>query len=539
MLKPAATYDELIARFRWAVPKRYNIAGFCCDNWAMAAPDRVCVIDVQPSGEIETLSYRALLDRANRLANALTERGVQPGDRVAIMLPQGSAVPVAHMAVYKMRCIAVPLANLFGVDAIAFRLRDSGAAALITDAAGLAKVRAIAPQADDRPRLLVSADGADGDALDLEALIAAGAPGFVTADTLADDPAMMIYTSGTTGNPKGALHAHRVVLGHLPGVQMPHEFLPLEGDRIWTPADWAWAGGLLNCLLPALHFGVPIVARKFEKFDPEAALDLMARHEVRNTFVPPTALRILRTVPRPRERYALGLRTIASGGEALGEETFAWGRETFGLPINEFYGQTECNLVAASAAAIGVSRPGSMGKPVPGHDLRVIRADGSFCEPGEQGQLAVRRPDPVMFLRYWNNEEATRKKFIGDWMTTGDQGHVDEDGYIHFVGRDDDVITSSGYRIGPGEIEDCLIQHEAVLLAAAVGKPDPLRTEIVKAFLVLKPGYDGTDALKAEIQAFVRTRLSAHEYPREIEFIGEMPLTTTGKVIRRILRDRG
>jgi acetyl-CoA synthetase len=539
MLKPAATYDELIARFRWAVPDRYNIAGSCCDAWAMAAPDRVCVIDVQPSGEVETLSYRTLLDRANRLANALTERGVKPGDRVAIMLPQGRAVPVAHMAVYKMRCIAVPLANLFGVDAIAFRLRDSGAAALITDAAGLAKVRAITPDAGDGGRLLVSADGADGDALDLESLIASGSPGFVTSDTMADDPAMMIYTSGTTGNPKGALHAHRVLLGHLPGVQMPHEFLPQEGDRLWTPADWAWAGGLLNCLLPALHLGVPIVARRFEKFDPEAALDLMARHEVRNTFVPPTALRILRTVERPRERYALGLRTIASGGEALGEETFAWGRETFGLPINEFYGQTECNLVAASAAAIGVSRPGSMGKPVPGHDLRVIREDGSFCEPGEQGQLAVRRPDPVMFLRYWNNEEATRKKFIGDWMTTGDQGHVDEDGYIHFVGRDDDVITSSGYRIGPGEIEDCLIQHDAVLLAAAVGKPDPLRTEIVKAFLVLKPGHEGTDALKADIQAFVRTRLSAHEYPREIEFIGEMPLTTTGKVIRRILRDRG
>ncbi len=539
MLKPAATYDELIARFRWVVPERYNIAGTCCDNWAMAAPDRVCIIDVQPSGAVLTLSYRELQDRSNRLANALVARGVQPGDRVAIMLPQGRAVPVAHMAVYKIGGIAVPLANLFGVDAIGYRLKDSGAKALLTDAAGIAKVRAVQRGEDAEPLLLVSADGADGDVHGLEAMIGSGAPEFTTADTLADDPAMMIYTSGTTGHPKGALHGHRVLLGHLPGVQMPHEFLPQQDDRMWTPADWAWAGGLLNKLLPALHFGVPIVARKFEKFDPEAALDLMARHEVRNTFVPPTALRILRTVPRPRERFDLALRTIASGGEALGEETFAWGRETFGLRINEFYGQTECNLVAASAAAIGVSRPGSMGKPVPGHDVRVIREDGSFCEPGEQGQIAVRRPDPVMFLRYWNNEEATRKKFIGDWMTTGDQGHVDEDGYIHFVGRDDDVITSSGYRIGPGEIEDCLIQHEAVLLAAAVGKPDPLRTEIVKAFVVLKPGHDGTDALKAEIQAFVRTRLSAHEYPREIEFIAEMPLTTTGKVIRRLLRDRG
>jgi acetyl-CoA synthetase len=534
MLKPAATYDELLARFRWVVPERYNIATSCCDNWAMAAPDRVCVIDLQPSGEVVPLAYRNLHDRANRLANALAARGVTPGDRVAIMLPQGSAVPVAHMAVYKLGAIAVPLANLFGVDAIAFRLKDSGAAALITDAAGLAKARA----GSEMPGLIVSADGPDGAALGLDDMIAAASSDFDTADTRADDPAMMIYTSGTTGNPKGALHGHRVVLGHLPGVQMPHEFLPQEDDRLWTPADWAWAGGLLNNLLPALHFGVPIVARKFEKFDPEAALDLMARHEVRNTFVPPTALRILRTVPRPRERFRIGLRTIASGGEALGEETFAWGRETFGLPINEFYGQTECNLVVASAAAIGVSRPGSMGKPVPGHDVRVIRGDGTVCEPDELGQIAVLRPDPVMFLRYWNNDEATARKFVGDWMTTGDQGTVDTDGYIHFIGRDDDVITSSGYRIGPGEIEDCLIQHEAVLLAAAVGKPDPIRTEIVKAFLVLKPGFAPSDALKADIQAFVRTRLSAHEYPREIAFIAEMPLTTTGKVIRRMLRDQ-
>lgn len=387
--------------------------------------------------------------------------------------------------------------------------------------------------------LFVSTDGPDGAALGFDEIIAAASPDFVTADTAPDEPAMMIYTSGTTGNPKGALHGHRVVLGHLPGVQMPHEFLPQEGDRLWTPADWAWAGGLLNMLLPGLHLGVPVVARKFDKFDPEEALNLIAAQGIRNTFIPPTALRMLRTIPRSARHANLGLRTLGSGGEALGEETFAWGRETFGLSINEFYGQTECNLVVASAAAIGVSRPGSMGKPVPGHDVRVIRPDGSFCEPGELGQIAVRRPDPVMFLQYWNRPEATEQKFIGDWMTTGDQGQADADGYIHFVGRDDDVITSSGYRIGPGEIEDCLIQHEAVLLAAAVGKPDALRTEIVKAFLVLKPGYGESEDLKKDIQAFVRTRLSAHEYPREIEFIGEMPLTTTGKVIRRLLRDRG
>ena len=232
------------------------------------------------------------------------------------------------------------------------------------------------------------------------------------------------------------------------------------------------------------------------------------------------------------------MRTVASGGEALGSQTYEWGRSTFGLTINEFYGQTECNIVLSSCGAIGVSKPGAIGLPVPGHEVGVIRGDGSVCAPGETGQIAIRRPDPVMFLEYWKRPDATREKFIGDWMTTGDQGATDEDGYVHFVGRDDDVITSSGYRIGPGEIEDCLIRHPAVALAAAVGKPDALRTEIVKAFVVLKPGHTGSEKLASEIQAFVRMRLSAHEYPREVAFIDEMPMTTTGKVIRRLLRDR-
>jgi acetyl-CoA synthetase len=320
-------------------------------------------------------------------------------------------------------------------------------------------------------------------------------------------------------------------------VQMPHEFLPQPGDRLWTPADWAWAGGLLNVLLPGLHHGVPVVARKTEKFDPEEAFRLMADHQVRNTFVPPTALRMLRTVPNPRGRFALALRTIASGGETLGAETFAWGREALGLTINEFYGQTECNLVLSSCAAIGVAKPGAIGKPVPGHKVAVIRDDASPCEPGELGQIAVARPDPVMFLSYWNKPGATEAKFIGDWMTTGDQGVLDDEGYIRFVGRDDDVITSSGYRIGPGEIEDCLIRHPAVALAAAVGKPDPVRTEVIKAFIVLKEGHSPSDTLASDIQKFVRARLSAHEYPREISFRSNLPLTTTGKVIRRLLRE--
>jgi acetyl-CoA synthetase len=406
---------------------------------------------------------------------------------------------------------------------------------VITNKAGLAKLDGIRKDLPDL-KLILSVEGTADGVLDFSATLAKASNDFTPVSTSPDDPALMVYTSGTTGQPKGALHGHRVLLGHFPGVEYHHEFLPQPGDRMWTPADWAWAGGLLNILLPGLAFGVPVVARKSERFDPEEAYALMAEADVRNTFIPPTALRMLRGAGKPIVK--LNLRTVASGGEALGVETYEWGREALGLTINEFYGQTECNIVLSSNSAIGITKPGAIGKAVPGHEVAVIHADGSLCKPGELGQIAIKRPDPVMFLEYWKKPEATRNKFISDWMTTGDQGIADDEGYISFVGRDDDVITSAGFRIGPGEIEDCLICHPAVALAAAVGKPDALRTEIVKAFVVLKPGHSASPELAKEIQDFVKTRLSAHEYPREVAFIDQMPLTTTGKVIRRLLRDQ-
>jgi acetyl-CoA synthetase len=531
-------YARLRAQFRWAIPERYNIAADICDRWAAIEPQRTAIIEMSQDWRVSPVSFGHLREQSNRLAQALRARGVSRGDRIAILLPQGRAVLTAHLAAYKLGAIAVPLAALFGVDALAYRLRDAGARVLVTDAAGLAKVGQIAEPLPDLA-LTISTDGAQGAALDWDSLLAGASPDFAPVDTGPDDPALMIYTSGTTGNPKGALHGHRVLPGHLPGVQMPHEFMPQPGDLAWTPADWAWAGGLLNMLLPALHFGIAVVARPVTRFEPEEAYRLMAEMGIRYAFVPPTALRMLRSVESPRARFDLKLRTVAAAGETLGAETLHWGREALGLTINEAYGQTECNLVLASCAAIGISRPGCIGKAVPGHEVAIIRPDGSVCETGEEGQIAVRRPDPVMFLGYWNRPEATAEKFIGDWMTTGDQGVQDSDGYIRFIGRDDDVITSSGYRIGPGEIEDCLLKHPAVSLAAVVGKPDPLRTEIVKAFVVLKAGQAGSPALVRELQAFVRARLSAHEYPREIAFRDELPLTTTGKIIRRLLRAEG
>jgi acetyl-CoA synthetase len=522
-------------QFRWPAPAAYNIGVEVCDRWADFDSGRIALIDAHADGRCDEISYGALRETSNRLANALRAHGIGRADRVAILLPQGPDVAAIHIATYKMAAIALPLAMLFGIDAISYRLKNSGARALITNALGLAKLTEIT---DELPRLVLSVDGATDKALGFHDTLARASSAFTPEITAADEPALMVYTSGTTGQPKGALHAHRVLIGHLPGIEMPHEFLPQPGDRMWTPADWAWAGGLLNCLLPGLLYGVPVVARRLERFDPDEAFAVMARTGVRNTFIPPTALRMMRSAPDPRGRHDIRLRTVGSGGEALGVETYEWGKSALGLVINEFYGQTECNLVVGSCGAIGVSKPGAIGKPIPGHVVGVIRADGSLCGAGEIGQIAVKRPDPVMFLAYWDNPDATRAKFLGDWMTTGDQGVIDDDGYISFVGRDDDVITSSGYRIGPGEIEDCLIRHPAVALAAVVGKPDPLRTEIVKAFVVLKAGVPPTDALAAEIQDFVRQRLSAHEYPREVAFIDTMPMTTTGKVIRRLLRQR-
>lgn len=536
MLPTRETYEALIEDFRWDVPEQFNMAKAVCDDWADREPDRVCLQHYRPNGPADTLTYATLRDRSNALANGLAAQGIKRGDRVALMLPQSFETVMAHLAIYKLGAIAVPLALLFGPEALAYRLKTSGAGAAITNAEGVEKLAMAAGELERRPAV-ISTDIVT-DAIPFHELMMSQSTDFEMVATHAEDPALMIFTSGTTGPPKGALHGHRVLLGHLPGVEFAHEFFPQPDDLFWTPADWAWAGGLLNVLLPGLYFGVPVVSSDAQKFDPVVAFEIMEAMQVRNTFLPPTALRMLKAVDRPAERFDLKLRTIGSGGESLGRETLEWAQRELGITVNEFYGQTECNLVLSACAKLGVSRPGSMGKSVPGHTVAVIDADGREVPAGTAGQIAVKRPDPVMFLGYWQNPEATERKFIGDWMLTGDQGIRSEDGYFEFFGRDDDVITSAGYRIGPGEIEDCLTGHPAVALAAAVGKPDAMRTEIVKAYIVLKPERRASHALAGEIQDWVKTRLSAHEYPREVEFVGSLPLTTTGKVIRRELRDR-
>ena len=537
MLQPAASYTEARSAFEWRIPPRYNIGVDACDRHASARPDATALIFEDENGRVRRLSFKEVRGLSNRLANALAAHGLSRGDRIGVLLQQAPEVAVAHIAAYKMGLIAVPLFVLFGEDALEYRLGDSGARAVVTDLANLPKLLAIRDRLPQLTTIIVADGRGPAGTLPFAEIVERASDAYTPADTGADDPALIIYTSGTTGQPKGALHAHRVLLGHLPGVEFPHEFFPQPGDLFWTPADWAWIGGLLDVLLPAWHHGVPVLAHRFRKFDPHAAFALMARHGVRNVFLPPTALKLMRQAGAPAN-HGVRLRSIGSGGETLGAELLDWGRATFGVAINEFYGQTECNLVVGNCAPIMEIRPGSMGRAVPGHEIAIVDDSGHPLAPGMPGHIAIRRPDPVMFLGYWNNPKATAEKFAGDWLLTGDMGRQDADGYLWYQGRADDVITSAGYRIGPAEIEDCLLKHPAVAMAAAIGVPDPVRTESVKAFVVLKPGHKPAPDLARAIQDHVRARLAAHEYPREVEFMDALPLTATGKILRRELRAR-
>lgn len=540
VLRRSNSYEVARSEFHWETPEHYNIGVDVCDKWASADPNRLALIHEHRDGGVERITFDDLRRLSNRAANCLRSRGVARGDRVAIMLAQSPQTAVMHIAVYKTGAIAVPLFTLFGEEALEFRLRDSGARLLVTDSDGARKVSSLRARLPELAVVLVTdSDAVPADAESFETALAAQPDSFQPVPTRAEDPALIIYTSGTTGKPKGALHAHRSLLGHLPGVEMSHGGRIEPDDVFWTPADWAWIGGLMDVLMPALHHGVPVVAHRFAKFEPAAAFALMSRHGVRNVFLPPTALKMLRAEPDPRRRWPLKLRSLASGGESLGAELLTWAREALGVTINEFYGQTECNMVVSSCGEWFDVQPGAIGKAVPGHDVRIVDSQGRPLPALETGQIAVGAPDPVMFLKYWNNPAATAEKFAGDFLLTGDMGVMDEGGFIRFVGRNDDVITSAGYRIGPGPIEDCLLGHPAVRFAAVVGIPDPERTEIVKAFVVLADGLKPSVGLTKELQEQVRTRVAAHEYPRVIEYVDALPMTATGKVIRRELRNRG
>ncbi|MFC5521011.1 acyl-CoA synthetase [Polaromonas jejuensis] len=553
--------------FRWQVDEHFNIAEACCGRWARAEDDalpatkRIAIRTHRPGAETLFHTYSELQRAADALSHVLAGLGVQRGDRVAIVMPQRFETAVAYMAIFQMGAVAMPLSMLFGPDALAFRLQDSEAVVAICDESAIASVKSIRT---DCPalRTVVAAGAAVGQGdVDYESALAAQQRSFTAVKTKADEAAILIYTSGTTGPPKGALLAHRALIGNLPGFVCSQNWFGFDGKTnaasdavFWSPADWAWTGGLMDALLPTLYFGRPIVAFN-GRFSPELAFSLMAEQGVTHSFLFPTALKaMMKAYPQPRRQFRLRLQGLMSAGEAVGDAVFAYCREQLGVTVNEMFGQTEVNYIVGNCSRYWPARPGSMGKAYPGHRVAVLDDEGRECAVGVPGDVAVNRfdvhgdPDPIFFLGYWRKDEATRAKFSGDWCRTGDLARRDADGYLWYEGRADDVFKAAGYRIGPGEIENCLIKHPAVVNAAVVPKPDRERGAVVKAYVVLAPdfiasragstGAEGQFELQmiAELQAHVKNLLAPYEYPKEIEFIDALPMTTTGKVQRRVLR---
>ncbi|MBM3397634.1 MAG: AMP-binding protein [Betaproteobacteria bacterium] len=557
-------YPAIHQGFGWKVPKRFNMAQACCGQWAAqpATARRMAIREhVAGQGLGQSWTFGQLQTAANRLSRLLQALGVQRGDRVAIVLPQRFETAVAYMAVLQMGAVAMPLSMLFGPEALSFRINDSQARVAVCDESTVQALQQARPDCPSLQMLIgVGLAGALAD-LDYAQAVANQSPSFKAVSTLAEDPAVLIYTSGTTGNPKGALIPHRALIGNLTGFVCSQNwfgFDPFRAERpskavFWSPADWAWTGGLMDALLPTLYFGRPIVAFN-GRFSPEVAFEILQSHSVTHTFLFPTALKaMMKAEPDVKARYHLKLQAMMSAGEAVGDAVFGYCQQQLGVTVNEMFGQTEINYVVGNCSRLWPAKPGSMGKGYPGHRVALIDEAGQLCPPGTPGEVAVNRfdvhghPDPVFFLGYWNNAKATQAKYTGDWCRTGDMAVADEEGYLWYQGRTDDMFKAAGYRIGPGEIENCLVKHPAVANAAVVPKPDPDRGALVKAYVVLSPDWvsrrpSGSDQasfddqVRRELQAHVKGLLAPYEYPKEIEFIDQLPMTTTGKVQRRVLR---
>ncbi|GAA4283663.1 acyl-CoA synthetase [Brevibacterium daeguense] len=535
MKRPAWWQDLDAEDFAWHVPVRFNIAVDSLDSQDADAP---AIIETGTRDLV--VSFGELRDRSRSLAAWLQGQGLAKGDRISVFLPQCWELVVAHCAAYYAGLVVVPLTTKFGPDAVRFRLEDSSSRVLFGRRGDLTRVSSGWSDAPDLTHVVCSDDPGDLGQESTKAILpmsdalAGGEVGvFAPQDTHPDDPALLIYTSGTTGNPKGALHAHRVLVGHMPGVRSTHEDFPQPGDRMWTPAEWAWIGGLLDVLFPSLACGVPVVACQ-EKFTPELARHMFGTLKVRNSFMPPTALKHLRAAGVSIGRGQI--RSLASGGESLGAELQVWSRTHLGCHINEFYGQTEMNIFIGQDRSRWQPAEGSMGRAVPGFSVRILNPDGTATPVGETGEICVHTPNPGEFLGYWNQPEKTREKYHRDYLRTGDLGSMDADGNVYFSGRTDDVISSAGYRIGPSEIEETLMQSPHVALAAVVGQPDETRGEVVAAYVVLREGITPTEELRQELQAHVKATLAFYQYPRILEFVDELPMTPTGKIQRRKLR---
>src|SRR6266404_1495920 len=533
-VRGAKTFAELRAKHRWNIPADYNVAIDCLDRH-VELRDKVALLYADDEGHTARYTFGQMIEASNRFANALRGLGIGRGDVVAIHTPQRPETAIAHIACYRLGAIALPISKLFGPDAIAYRLQNSSAKAILMEPETVAKMDAVDRKDIPDFKHVIVTDGAAG-GVSFDDLMSKASPSFAMEKSSAEDPVLLMYTSGTTGNPKGVLHVARYVLGHN-GIDYSYNYLR-DGDLYYSPADWAWAGGLLDGLLAIWPYGIPVLAyRSKARFDPDVAFRLLEKHGATVGLYPPTALKTLREIKKPRDKFTkLKLRCIVSGAEPVSPELSRWVDEELKVEFNQGFGQTEANYFIGTCGALEPYKLEPLGKPYPGHRVSVVDIEGNPVKNGDVGEIAIGRESPVVMKEYWKNPEAMKEKFKGEWCVTGDMGFADDEGYVYFQGRGDDVIKTSGYRVGPAEIEAKIIEVKGVASCAVIGVSDPQRGQAIKAFVKVMPGTDKSDALIREIQEHVKKKLAAHEYPRSIEFMDEFPMTVTGKVRRRDLR---
>lgn len=487
-------------------------------------------------GTLQQWSFGDVDAQASALAADLRSRGYGRGDYIGLHTGMRPETAIAHMAICKLGATAVTLSQLYGPDALAHALNHCKACCL------LSVENAWAPLRDQAPTLLphlkdVLVAQCAGPESNLTTILSSEAPEDFTPDyTGADDPALLMYTSGSTGMPKGILHGHRVLASYKPSINLFFNLTLDDADAIyWSPSDWAWVGGLLDMLFPAWMGGRPVVTSE-ARFKADWAFEFMSRHKITHTFLAPTAIKRLAETAAPRDTYDLSLRIICTGGEALAAETLGWAEDELGVVCNEFYGMTEVNHLIGNCAALFPRKPGSMGIAYPGHDVRLVDADGLEVAPDEPGEIMTLKTAPTRYLGYLNNPQKEAELEFGDYLRTHDLAVRDKDGYFWYKGRSDDLIKSSGFRIGPTEIEECLLAHPSVAEVGVIGKPDADRGSIIKAFVRLSVGLTGDDNLKSELRNHVRKRLAAYKAPREIAFVTDFEMTSSGKINRRALR---
>lgn len=545
-----SSYDSVTANFTWEEGRReidwfdgglLNAADNAVDRHARSwRKNKVALYWEGERGEVEKYTFRELSEASNQFANALTDMGIKKGDRVFIFLPRLPELYIAFLGILKVGAIAGTLFAAFGPSALKDRLGDSEAKAVITIPAYLPRVEEVI---DDLPALqnviVVDHRGTKVRLKSRErsysAIMADTSNQFKVAPMKPEDYAYMLYTSGTTGKSKGVVHAHQAIIQEHLSAKWVLDLK--EEDIYWCTADPGWVTGIAYGLLGSWSNGVSLVIYE-GRFDAREWYRIVEKYEVSIWYTAPTAIRMLmKAGDEVAHEFDLShLRHLASVGEPLNPEAIRWGLEVFGLPFHDNWFQTETGSILISNYPSMPIKLGSMGRPFPGITAAIVDDDGKELSPGTTGNLAIKTGWPAMMREIWKNEEKFKEYFLGDWYVSGDKAYQDEDGYFWFIGRADDVIKTAGERVGPFEVESALVEHEAIAEAGVIGKPDMMRGEIIKAFVVLHRGYEPSEDLVDEIKKFVKKRLSGHAYPREIEFSELLPKTQSGKIMRRVLK---